>query len=99
ATFMLLFKTQSEHSYPCAPVTNHTFKAEVTFCVRGVITPPCGTPCLPLALNMIFSRCNTSTSSTRLATFANSRSCRTLSKEVATHYPPPRHCASSDDPA
>ena len=39
ATFMLLFKTQSEHSYPCAPVTNHTFKAEVTFCVRGVISP------------------------------------------------------------
>src|SRR5208283_1146011 len=25
----------------------------------GEITPPCGTPCLPLALSMIFSRCMT----------------------------------------
>ena len=39
ATLILLFKTQIEHSHPCAPVTNHTFKAEVTFCVRGVISP------------------------------------------------------------
>jgi hypothetical protein len=39
ATYILLFKTQIEHSYPCAPVTNHTFKAEVTFRVRGVISP------------------------------------------------------------
>ena len=53
---------------------------EVIFCVQGVITPPCGTPCFPLALSMIFSRCMTSASPTRWATFANSRSCRTLSK-------------------
>jgi RNA-directed DNA polymerase len=39
ATRILLFKTQIEHRYPCAPITNHTFKAEVTFCVRGVISP------------------------------------------------------------
>ena len=28
----------------------------------GEITPPCGTPCFPLALSMIFSRCMTSAS-------------------------------------
>jgi len=39
ATRILLFKTQIEHCYPCAPITNHTFKAEVTFCVRGVVSP------------------------------------------------------------
>ena len=44
ATRILLFKTQIEHRYPCAPITNHTFKAEVTFCVRGVITAPCPVP-------------------------------------------------------
>src|SRR5208283_389414 len=31
----------------------------------GEITPPCGTPCLPLALSMIFSRCMTLASFTR----------------------------------
>src|SRR5271166_5492342 len=36
----------------------------------GEITPPCGTPCFPLALSMTFSRCMTSASSTRWATFA-----------------------------
>ena len=39
ATRILFFKTQIEHRYPCAPITNHTFKAEVTFCVREVISP------------------------------------------------------------
>src|SRR5580693_2484223 len=29
----------------------------------GEITPPCGTPCFPPALSMIFSRCMTSASS------------------------------------
>ena len=50
---------------------------EVTFCVRGVITPPWGTPRLPPALRMSFNSRKTSSSSTR-ATFR--MSCRTVSK-------------------
>src|SRR5215469_4816680 len=46
------------------------------------MTPPCGTPLFPLALSMIFSKCITSASSTRCATFARRRSCRTLSNLV-----------------
>src|SRR5208282_2693598 len=63
----------------------------------GEITPPCGTPCLPLALSITFSRRITSPSSTRLATFANSRSCRTLSNEDTTDYPFPRRSDFSGD--
>ena len=44
--------------------------AKVTFCVRGVMTPPCGTPCLPEAFSITFSRRITSASLTRRATFA-----------------------------
>ena len=76
---------------PSRPQTaNRRWRAKVTFCVRGVITPPCGTPCFPPALSMTFSRCITSASSTRWATLANSRSCRTLSNEDTTDYPFPR---------
>src|SRR5438445_5024290 len=44
------------------------------------MTPPCGTPFLPEAFSITFRRCMTSASSIRRATFANSRSCRTLSQ-------------------
>src|SRR5450759_5529344 len=42
-----------------APPRNPPLELEVIFCVRGVITPPCGTPRLPVALSISFSRCNT----------------------------------------
>src|SRR5215470_17653929 len=50
----------------------------------GLTTPPCGTPQRPLAFSMIFSKCITSSSSTRFATLANSWSCRTLSLPFTT---------------
>src|SRR5262245_25953992 len=59
------------------------------FMSSGETTPPCGTLHRPLAFSMIFSRCITSLSLTRFATLANNRSCRTLSKEDTTDYPPP----------
>src|SRR3954452_19210586 len=65
-------------------------KAEITFCVRSDITPPCGTPFFPVAFSIILSKCMTASSCTRRATFSNSRKCCTLSKETTTHYPPPR---------
>src|ERR1700741_2760938 len=39
AARILPFKTQVEHSQPSAPATNHPIEGEVTFCVRGVISP------------------------------------------------------------
>jgi hypothetical protein len=40
---ILLFATQIKH-IPRTPMPNLPLKPEVTFCVRGVITPACGVP-------------------------------------------------------
>jgi hypothetical protein len=50
---------------------------------NGEITPPWGTPRLPDVLRISFSKCRISPSRTRRATFASSKSCRTLSKYAA----------------
>jgi hypothetical protein len=72
------------------PLQHPVNLGEVDVAEQRRITPPCGTPCFPLALSMTFSRCMTSASSTRWATLANNRSCRTLSNENTTDYPFPR---------
>ena len=65
-----------------APLGHHTLKLKVTFCVRGVMTPPWGTPRFPVALSICHSTCSTSRSRTRFATFWSSRSCCTVSKKA-----------------
>src|SRR5262245_22344183 len=42
-TTIVLFTTQIKHRLGM-PADDHTLKLEVTFCVRGVATPPCGVP-------------------------------------------------------
>src|SRR4029077_7061873 len=41
---VLLLATQIKHKSG-TPIHDGPLKAEVTFCVQGVITPPCGVPC------------------------------------------------------
>jgi hypothetical protein len=50
----------------------------------------------PISLSMLFSKRTTSASSTRRVTFANRRSCRTLSKELKD-YPSPRLLRFGED--
>src|SRR5918996_984981 len=40
---VMLFTTQVKHR-SLTPPDDHPVKLEVTFCVRGVMTPPCGAP-------------------------------------------------------
>src|SRR5881628_513773 len=40
---ILLFTTQIKYR-PLTPARNHALKLKVTFCVLGVMTPPCGVP-------------------------------------------------------
>src|SRR5205809_5422914 len=42
---VLPLKTKVKHGVPCSPSRNRPFELEITFCVRGVMTPPCGVPC------------------------------------------------------
>src|SRR5215831_5657921 len=39
-------------------------RPQVTFCVKGVITPPCGTPCFPDAFSNMFRSHKTASSDT-----------------------------------
>src|ERR1700680_3850397 len=41
---ILPFKTTVKYWRTTPPACDHPFKLEVTFCVRGVLTPPCGVP-------------------------------------------------------
>ena len=41
---VLLLKTEIKQSVPGSPTRNYSFKLEITFCVRGVSTAPCGVP-------------------------------------------------------
>src|ERR1035441_5315391 len=59
---VLPLKAQVKDRETRSPTPHHTLKFEITFCVRGVLTPPCGTPCLPDAVNISFSRRITSPS-------------------------------------
>src|ERR1035441_3555972 len=77
---VLPLKAQVKDRETRSPTPHHTLKFEITFCVRGVLTPPCGTPCLPDAVNISFSRRITSPSLIRRATFSSSRWCLTVSK-------------------
>src|ERR1700730_15046656 len=43
---VLRFATQIKHKSG-TPIHDGPLKAEVTFCVQGVITPPCGVPAVP----------------------------------------------------
>src|SRR6266568_1023833 len=40
---ILPFATQGKH-LPLSPSHDHPLKLKVTFCVRGVMAPPCGVP-------------------------------------------------------
>src|SRR5712692_7659373 len=44
AITVLLFTTKIKQSVSFSPSRNCSFKLEITFCVRGVITAPCGVP-------------------------------------------------------
>jgi hypothetical protein len=41
---VLPLKTQINQRVPGSPSRDYSFKLEITFCVRGVITEPCGVP-------------------------------------------------------
>src|SRR2546422_3864522 len=42
---IFLFTTQIKHRL-LTPARDHALKLKVTFCVRGVMTPPCGVPAI-----------------------------------------------------
>src|SRR5258706_13421789 len=64
------------------PCLRRPLNHQVIYCVRGVITPPCGTPFFPVAFTIILRRCITSPSCILCATFSNSSECCTLSKSA-----------------
>src|SRR5690242_17049609 len=72
---VLPLKTQINQRVPGSPSRHYLFKLEITFCVRGVTTPPCGTPFFPVAFRIILSNLITVASRTRCATFASSTEC------------------------
>src|SRR5439155_23906474 len=41
---VLPFTTKIKRCVPFSPPHHCSFKLEIAFCVRGVITPPCGVP-------------------------------------------------------
>src|ERR1700751_2647913 len=41
---ILPLKTKIKHKVPCSPSRHCPFELEITFCVRGVTTDPCGVP-------------------------------------------------------
>src|SRR6516162_1593231 len=57
---VLLFTTEIKQCVPFSPPRNCSFKLEIAFCVRGVVTPPCGTPCFPDTSSSNLSSPNTS---------------------------------------
>src|SRR5215471_18570172 len=41
---ILLFTTEIKQFIPFSPPGNCSYELKITFCVRGVTTPPCGVP-------------------------------------------------------
>src|SRR5215472_11199606 len=41
---ILLFTTEINQFIPFSPPGNCSYELKITFCVRGVATPPCGVP-------------------------------------------------------
>src|SRR6266545_6654997 len=41
---ILPFKAEIKHGESCSPTLHYPFELEITFCVRGVATAPCGVP-------------------------------------------------------
>src|ERR1700675_4437715 len=77
---VLPLKAQVKHRITGSPTHHYPLEFEITFCVRGVITPPWGTPFFPVAFRIILSKDIPPSSCPRRATFSNSRECCTLSK-------------------
>jgi hypothetical protein len=72
---VLPLKAQVKDRVTRSPTPHHPLKFEITFCVRGVITPPCGTPFFPVAFSIVLNKRITSSSRTRRATFSNNSEC------------------------
>ena len=94
---ILPLKTQVKHRVTTSPPLHYPLKFEITFCVRGVNTPPCGVPrfrsvLVPSSCTMgAFSHLSMYSSAhlcvTCFRTARNRSSWSMLSKEVTTHYP------------
>src|SRR5438309_10441196 len=77
---ILLFTTDVKQCIPFSPPCDCSYELKITFCVRGVIGPPCGTPTVPATLMICFTRCRTCGSWMRFAILSNSTECRIVSK-------------------